>query len=88
LQLRIVERMDDVGRGSTWKVQMMRKAFKAVLTVRHIGFPEDTLKFEHARRFASKDECRAALPAIRRRAQATLAPYDGRYRIVFRAVTA
>jgi hypothetical protein len=65
--------MDDVGRGSTWKVQMMRKAFKAVLTVRHIGFPEDTLKFEHARRFASKDECRAALPAILRRAQ-TLAP--------------
>jgi hypothetical protein len=52
---------------------MMRKAFKAVLTVRHIGFPEDTLKFEHARRFASKDECRAALPAILRRAQ-TLAP--------------
>jgi hypothetical protein len=67
----------------------MRKAtFKAVLTVRHIGFPEDTLKFEHARRFASKDECRAALPAIRRRAQATLAAYGGRYTIVFRAVAA
>jgi hypothetical protein len=65
--------MDDVGSGALGVTKMRKATFKAVLTVRHIGFPEDTLKFEHARRFASKDECRAALPAILRRAQ-TLAP--------------
>lgn len=64
------------------------KCYKAVLTVRHIEFPEDPLKFYHASRFGPKAEFRAALPALRRRTQATLAPWGDRFSFEFEAVAA
>lgn len=60
----------------------MRKAtFKAVLTIHQSEYPEEHVKFEHESRFNSRAECKAALTAIRRDAEALLSPFGDRFSI-------
>lgn len=46
--------------------------FKAVITIYQTAFPKEPVTFEHDARFASEAECKAALPVLRRDAEALL----------------
>ena len=66
----------------------MRDKFKAVMKVYLDTMPEG-LTFVHRKTFASRTECKAALPAIRKIAKERLIPsFGGRFTIKLETVAA